>query len=83
GTSVLMGGLYRYWASGTITTKSEALQRAQLAMMRGEATVKDGALILDGGSLVVPLPPDLQGRSAAGLQHPYYWSAFTAIGSPW
>ncbi len=83
GTSVLMGGLYRYWASGTITTKSEALQRAQLAMMRGEATVKDGTLILDGGSLVVPLPPDLQGRSAAGLQHPYYWSAFTAIGSPW
>ncbi|MGD1851234.1 MAG: hypothetical protein ACFCBU_11725 [Cyanophyceae cyanobacterium] len=56
-------------------------------MMRGHATIKNGVLRVEGegeeDALEIPLPPDLQDISVADLSHPYYWSAFTVIGSPW
>ena len=64
--------------------KAEALRQAQLAMLRGEVTFEDGAINLLGKQF--PLRPEtaqtLSGTSV-NLKHPYAWSAFTMVGSPW
>jgi len=31
----------------------------------------------------IPLPPDMAAQGNQKLSHPYYWAAFTMIGSPW
>jgi filamentous hemagglutinin family protein len=61
--------------------KAEALRRAQLAMMKGEVRIVGGQLQESGEKL--PLPPELAKLGDRSLEHPYYWAAFTMIGSPW
>lgn len=79
GSSGLMAEFYDQLRTAPI--KAEALRAAQLAMLRGEVYVKDGRLHWSGGD--IPLPPDLVGLPDTSFAHPYYWSAFTLIGSPW
>lgn len=79
GSSGLMAEFYNQLRTAPI--KAEALRAAQLAMLRGEVYVKDGGLHWSGGD--IPLPPDLVGLPDTSFAHPYYWSAFTLIGSPW
>lgn len=80
GTLALMTEFYRHLSNRQI--KAEALRQAQLAMLRGEVRLQDGHLYRNG-SKNVPLPAELAGRSSRDLSHPYYWAAFTMIGSPW
>jgi CHAT domain-containing protein len=61
--------------------KSEALRDAQLAMMKGQVRLEGGQLQESGEN--VPLPPELAKLGEKSLEHPYYWAAFTMIGSPW
>lgn len=61
--------------------KAEALRQAQLAMLRGDVAVEDGNLIWEGGSQ--PLPPELANLRLGNIDHPYFWAAFTLVGSPW
>jgi CHAT domain-containing protein len=61
--------------------KSEALRRAQLAMLRGEVRVQKGMLVTSGSSFLLPAQLALLGDIE--LSHPYYWTAFTMIGNPW
>ena len=61
--------------------KAEALRQAQLAMLRGEVTVEDGILQWNGGAQ--PLPEELTNLRFGNTRHPYYWAAFTLVGSPW
>jgi filamentous hemagglutinin family protein len=61
--------------------KSEALRRAQLAMLKGEVRLQGGKLVTSRGSF--ELPPQLARLGDANLRTPYYWSAFTLIGNPW
>lgn len=65
----------------TAPIKSEALRQAQLAMIRGEVRLEEGKLLGSGESIT--LPPELAEIGDKDLSHPYFWSAFTMIGSPW
>ncbi|NJN75121.1 MAG: CHAT domain-containing protein [Synechococcaceae cyanobacterium RL_1_2] len=62
-------------------TKTEALRRAQLSMLNGEVYITNGQLITPDGPL--SLPPELSILDDRNFSHPYYWSGFTMIGSPW
>jgi CHAT domain-containing protein len=72
-----------------IPIKVTAIRQAQLSLLRGEVYLKDGYLITPKNRLA--LPPQLAELTAAQsvspraglLTHPYYWSGFTLIGSPW
>ncbi len=81
GTLALMSEFYHNLHTAPI--KAEALRLAQLAMIRGTARIENDKLT--GSSGTVALPPEMEAslKNYHPLQHPYYWSAFTAIGSPW
>ncbi|MFE4106307.1 CHAT domain-containing protein [Almyronema epifaneia] len=69
-----------YDALRTTPIRATALQQAQLAMMRGETQVTSGRLAWSGGEL--PLPETVA-QNLGTLSHPYFWAAFTLVGSPW
>ncbi|NEO86275.1 MAG: CHAT domain-containing protein [Spirulina sp. SIO3F2] len=77
GTLALMTSFYEHLKDTQITTKAEALRQAQLNLLHNPTLLAEGML---GGS---PLPPELARYSDADLSHPYYWSSFTLVGSPW
>ena len=79
GTLALMSEFYQQMANAS--TKAEALRQAQLKMLRGEVKVADRKLQLSRGE--VQLPPELNLEEASDLSSPYYWAAFTMVGSPW
>jgi filamentous hemagglutinin family protein len=79
GTLALMQEFYRQLRTTPI--KAEALQQAQLAMLRGEVRIVNGQIQYPEG--VLPLPPELAESNNVNLTHPYFWSGFTLIGSPW
>ncbi|MEQ8754657.1 MAG: CHAT domain-containing protein [Coleofasciculus sp. G1-WW12-02] len=79
GTSGLMTEFYRQLQTAPI--KAEALRQAQLAMLKGDVRLEGGQL--RGSGQPVPLPPTLENQDDRSLTHPYYWAAFTMIGSPW
>ena len=64
-----------------VPIKAEALRQAQLAMIRGEVRIENGQLVTP--NQIIPLPPKLADLPDRELTHPYYWSAFTLVGSPW
>jgi filamentous hemagglutinin family protein len=70
-----------YTALQDTPVRAEALRQAQMAMVRGEAKVEDGLLRWSGGE--VPLPPELANQTIDNLAHPFFWSGFTLVGSPW
>ena len=85
GTLALMSEFYHQL---TITsTKGEALRQTQIKMLRGEIYVEDNQLILS--DRVIPIPENLINsnnyliNSNNKFSHPYYWSSFTLISSPW
>jgi filamentous hemagglutinin family protein len=80
GTLGLMTEFYNQLATAPI--KAEALRQAQIAMIRGQIKVSNGQLQLPQAESI-PLPPELAQQGDRTLSHPYYWSAFTMIGSPW
>jgi CHAT domain-containing protein len=61
--------------------KADALRQAQITMLQGKVQLQDGQLQVNGENLA--LPPELSRLGDKELSHPYYWSAFTMIGSPW
>ncbi|WP_072619495.1 CHAT domain-containing protein [Spirulina major] len=61
--------------------KAEALRQTQLAMLNGDIIFRDGTLI--SGDRIIPLTPQLAALGDVDFTHPFYWSAFTLIGSPW
>ncbi|MEA5520843.1 CHAT domain-containing protein [Limnoraphis robusta] len=79
GTLALMSEFYQQLK--TASTKAEALQKAQVAMIQGKVRLQQGELLISRGE--VALPPSLVSNTEEELSHPYYWSGFTLIGNPW
>ncbi|MDF0554958.1 CHAT domain-containing protein [Kamptonema sp. UHCC 0994] len=81
GTLGLMSEFYQQLRTAPI--KAEALRQAQLGMLHGQVRLQDGRLYNSGSEIGTRLPPELVARGDRNLSHPYYWAAFTMIGSPW
>lgn len=79
GTLGLMSEFYQDLKQAPI--KAIALQKAQLDMIQGTTRIENDQLITSFGA--IPLPDELKGTNITNLSHPYYWSGFTMIGSPW
>jgi filamentous hemagglutinin family protein len=79
GTFGLMSEFYNDLKTASI--KADALRSAQMAMLRGEVRIENGQLRVKKNTF--PLPADLKALGEVRLTHPYYWSGFTMIGSPW
>ena len=78
GTLALMREFYQQLSLPEVTTKAEALRRAQVAMIEGQLGV--GA---EQGRGIGWQDNTLAAQSDRDLSHPYYWSAFTLVGNPW
>jgi CHAT domain-containing protein len=61
--------------------KAEALRQAQIAAIKGKVTIENGELRSSRGEIF--LPPSIPKLDTKDLSHPYYWAAFSVIGSPW
>ena len=81
GTLALMTEFYHQLRQSEITTKAAALQKAQVAMLRGQVRIESERLV--GIGTAVELPPEVANRSDRTFSHPYYWSGFMLTGSPW
>lgn len=79
GTLALMTEFYRDLKTAPI--KAEALREAQIAMLKGQVRIEKGQLHTSEGN--IPLPPSLIEVENTDLSNPYYWAAFTVVGSPW
>lgn len=79
GTAGLMTEFYAKLRNSTM--RAEALRQAQLAMLQGDVIVDAGQLTWSEGTLA--MPPVLVEEARTILKHPFYWAAFTLIGSPW
>ncbi|NEO86295.1 MAG: CHAT domain-containing protein, partial [Spirulina sp. SIO3F2] len=75
GTLALMTGFYDHLRDPAIMIKAEALRQAQLSLLRGEVSWQANNFSTEAPELAVHVNRD--------LSHPYYWSAFTLVGSPW
>jgi filamentous hemagglutinin family protein len=80
GSLALMSEFYNQLGQPDVTIKAEALRRAQIAMLRGEVRVESGELRGLGEGENRPVVSGLPDKN---FSHPYYWAAFTMIGSPW
>ncbi|MGD1937407.1 MAG: CHAT domain-containing protein [Cyanophyceae cyanobacterium] len=93
-TMILMTYFYHFFNDPNVTTKAEALQRAQLFLLENPVEISsDRELMLPDGQTIALPDTDASYASADAklsdsgdrydLAHPFYWAAFTAIGSPW
>ena len=82
GTAALMTQFYTKLQEAPL--KAEALRQAQLSLARREVTVEGQVLqgVGNGGALELPSESVAFLRDR-DLSHPYYWAAFTLVGSPW
>jgi CHAT domain-containing protein len=80
GTLALMQSFYQTLSQGN-TFKADALREAQLALQSGQVHIENGAIV-DAQGNILPLPDGYENLSQ-NLSHPYYWSAFTVVGTPW
>jgi filamentous hemagglutinin family protein len=80
GTLGLMTEFYKYLKTKPI--KSQALQQAQIAMIRGQVRIENGQLITSARGVNLP-SESTDSKQPKKLAHPFYWAAFTMIGNPW
>lgn len=81
GTLGLMTEFYKELETAPI--KAVALRRAQVAMLKGQVRVESNQLRGSSQRGNVQLPPEIAAGGDRVLSHPYFWAAFTLVGSPW
>jgi filamentous hemagglutinin family protein len=81
GTAAMMTKFYESLKTAPI--RAEALRQAQIAMAKGEISLKNGQVQGLGGLGNLTLPADSLDQSDGPLSHPFYWAAFTMVGNPW
>jgi CHAT domain-containing protein len=81
GTLGLMSEFYAHLKHSAI--KAQALQQGQQEMIQGLVKIKEGQLIVPSLEEPIALPESLQHLDDEVLSHPYFWSGFTLVGSPW
>jgi CHAT domain-containing protein len=85
-TRLLMQEFYRLRGGGEGMTKVEALRRAQLALLRGEAKAAAGAApsrshIVGSAAAGSKAAPPFTHDPRAPFAHPYHWAPFILIGN--
>ncbi|MCT7951688.1 CHAT domain-containing protein [Ancylothrix sp. C2] len=80
GTLGLMSEFYKNLEN--VPIKAEALRQAQLAMLRGQVGIQNKNLQPTDAS-ENNLSTSFKIQQNLDLSHPYFWSGFTMIGSPW
>lgn len=80
GTLGFMTQFYEQFANTPI--RAEALREAQLAMVSGQVGIRNGQ-VYGPNNAVISTIPALADSGYWDFSHPFYWSAFTMIGSPW
>ncbi|MEM7062697.1 MAG: CHAT domain-containing protein [Cyanobacteria bacterium P01_B01_bin.77] len=80
GTLGLMTYFYKHLQQRPV--RAVALRQAQLAMLQGELQFADGTLYGIDDSALAHFP-DLEHHGRWNFEHPFYWSTYTLVGSPW
>ncbi|MEM6613349.1 MAG: CHAT domain-containing protein, partial [Cyanobacteria bacterium P01_C01_bin.72] len=62
--------------------RAQALQKAQLAMLRGNLQFRGGTLYGLNEEALAHFP-ELEYHGRWNFEHPFYWSTYTLVGSPW
>ncbi|NET24492.1 MAG: CHAT domain-containing protein [Okeania sp. SIO1I7] len=65
----------------TASTKAETIRQAQIKMIHGDVYLAREKLKFSRGEIL--LPQSLQILGETDFSHPFYWSGFTLISSPW
>ena len=85
GTLALMTEFYQQLKNSTPKDppiiKAEAMRRSQIAAIEGKLTIENHQLRSSRGETT--LPDNIPKLDSKNLSHPYYWAAFSTIGSPW
>ncbi|MGB3509871.1 MAG: CHAT domain-containing protein [Microcoleaceae cyanobacterium] len=79
GTLALMSEFYEQLK--TAPTKAETIRQTQIKMIQGDVKITNEKLKFSRGEII--LPKSLQTFGETDFSHPFYWSGFTLISSPW
>ncbi len=79
GTLALMAEFYQQLLS--TTTKAQALQQAQINLIKEKVYFEGNQLSISDEKVTLPNTIPHQGKT--NLSHPFYWAGFTLISSPW
>ncbi|WP_426583644.1 CHAT domain-containing protein [Dapis sp. BLCC M229] len=79
GTLALMSEFYEQLK--TAPTKAEAIRKTQIKMIQGDVFLMNERLKFSRGE--ISLPESLQVLGETNFSHPFYWSGFTLVSSPW
>ena len=71
-----------YQSLDAAPVRAEALRRAQLNMIKGDVGIRYGEIYGPGDQVLTTIP-ELAESGQWDFSHPFYWSPFTMIGSPW
>ncbi|MEA5465504.1 CHAT domain-containing protein [Leptothoe sp. PORK10 BA2] len=78
GTLALMAEFYAQLPNTSL--RSDAIQQAQLSLLRGETHINNNTLSTSRGDVDLPAEWNLP---TADFAHPFYWAGFTMVGNPW
>lgn len=78
GTLAFMTQFYDELNDEETTIKAEGVREAQVDMIEGRVRLEGNQIITETETINLPIQP-----APTDLSHPYFWSAFTMVGSPW